>query len=181
MKNLAALTWGALLLASPFALACALPGDRFSDTKAAARAKGFKPQCTISEMSGAPFCTVSGKYEGGDFTYTFHDDAEHIGYSERIWYNVTSFRFLARHDPRVRGLIAAVYNDAVAQDFLRAKAVATAGEYQLPESHITFRRGRKYGYATGEGGGFTITLYRISDLNREIAAAKKCATMECGD
>ncbi|MDP9110034.1 MAG: hypothetical protein M3M96_00160, partial [Candidatus Eremiobacteraeota bacterium] len=155
--------------------------DRFSDAKATARAKGFRLHCGIGELSGAPFCTASGKYRGAEFDYTFHDDEGHVDYSEAIWYDAGGFRFLAKGDPRVRGLIDAVFNDAVAQDFLQAKAVATAGEYQLPKSHITFLRGRKYGYATGEGGGFTMTLYRLNDLNREIANAKRCATMECGD
>ncbi|MFN2527355.1 MAG: hypothetical protein ABR584_01390 [Candidatus Baltobacteraceae bacterium] len=181
MKVVVALTCGAFLFASTLAFACALPGDRFSDTKSAVRSKGLRLHCVIGEMSGTPFCTAFGKYRGAQFNYSFHDDLGHVNYSEEVWYNSSGFRFLAKNDPRVRGLLERIYNDSVAQDFLRAKAIAVVEEFDLPKSHMTFLRGQKYGYATGDGGGFTLTVYRAGDLAHIIANARRCATMECGD
>ncbi|MBC5816049.1 MAG: hypothetical protein GIW97_05860 [Candidatus Eremiobacteraeota bacterium] len=180
MKILAALTWGALLLASTFALAYALPGDRFSDAKAAARAKGFAIRCPISEMSGAPFCTATGKVAGRKFFYNFSDDAGHVNYEESLTYDAPGFSFLSQPDPRIRVLLSAVFSDAVAQDFASAKLAAKVPVYQS-KAHAAFLRGKRFGYATGGNGANGVTLFRASDLAQEIATARKCATMECGD
>ena len=114
------------------------------------------------------------------FTYNFSDDVGHVDYQESLRYDAPGFSFVAQSDARVRALLAAVYDDRVAQDFISAKRVATVPVYQS-KARATFLRGKRFGYATGAVGTNDLTLFRVSDLDHEIANAKKCATMECGD
>jgi len=180
MKLFSAVLLGAMLLASTFSPVHALPGDTFSSVKAHVTSKGFTFRCLISELSGAPFCTVMGKVGGRKFIYNFSDDSAHVTYEETVRYDAPGFSFLSQQDQRVRSLLAAIYDDAVAQDFSSAKQVAQVPLYQR-KAHATFLRGKRFGYVTGRDGSKVVTLFPARDLAQEIAGAKKCATMECGD
>jgi hypothetical protein len=170
----------AVMIAARFSVAAALPGEPFAAVKARAQHSPFTVKCTISEMSGTPFCSQTGHYLGAQFNRNFSDDGGNVTYQEMIWYNLEGFRFLTRTDPRVRGLLAAIYDAALAQDFLDAKIVASVPVYQSTK-RARFLRGKRFGYVAGGDGGFTLTIFRAADLDKEIQNARRCATVECGD
>ena len=180
MKMLISALSGAVLLLGCLCAASALPGQQFAAVKAQVARKAFAMRCPIGDMSGAPICTVTGRIDGRKFIYHFSDDVGHLDYQESLRYDAPGFSFLVQSDPRLRALLAAVYDDGVAQDFISAKRVATVPVYQS-KTHATFLRGKRFGYVTGAIGTNDLTLFRVRDLDHEIANAKKCATMECGD
>ena len=61
MKVAASVLSGVVFLLGAFCSASALPGQTFTVVKAEVARKGFAIRCPISDMSGAPFCIVTGQ------------------------------------------------------------------------------------------------------------------------
>ena len=139
--------------------------------------KGFAVTSNISELGGNRVYQAYAKYHGAKAGFFFQAALGGRSYAEIVDYAAPGFSFLRRSDARARGVLALVYDAAVASDFKNAALVDRAGVFQSKQK-IAFLRGRRLGYAVS---GSQLTVYALKDLAHEIANAKACATRECGD
>ncbi len=161
----------------PCGIALALPGERVSAVVASAQRKPFTIAKLISEISGMAMYNATTPYAGANVLYHIEDTANHLSFQELVRYDAPNFVFVHRSDGRVRKTIALVYDDAVAQDYLNARVVATIGVYRnTPKSK--FFRGARFAY---RAFGDKLTLFALKYLAAQIESARRCATMECGD
>lgn len=177
MKISAATALCCVAAASVYGMAQALPGQKVSTVVAAIHAKPFTTKKIISEMSGMPMYNATKPYKGGRIFYHIEDMTDHISFHETVTYDAPGFSFNNKSDPRVHAVLALVYDGAIADDYVHAKAVAVVPVYQS-KLKTTFFKGARYAYAGGSDG---ITLYALKDLAEQIKEAKQCAKTDCGD
>jgi hypothetical protein len=154
----------------------AIPNQTIPEFKAWAKTRPLL--ATIAprrdEMSGFPAFAVDTADHGVDWTFYATTDGKHI-VRERLAVGEpgsTNGASAIRHDGQGYGLtfFRAVYGNAIAQDYLAAKLVASVTD---PTDKVTtrFYRGKRFGYAAST----MIVVETYSAFDIDLALARKCS------